>query len=80
MSLDSVRAFLLWCTVINGAILILSSLVMMFAGGSVFRMHSRWFPMPRETFSALVYGLLGLHKGLVITLSLVPYIALVIIR
>ena len=48
--------------VINGAILILSSFVLMFAGGLVFRVHSRWFAMPRETFNALIYGFLGFYK------------------
>jgi hypothetical protein len=78
MSMDIVQTFFMWCTIINGAILILSSLILVFAGGFVFRMHSRWFAMPRETFNAVIYSFLGFYKVVFITFNLVPYVALVI--
>ena len=79
MDIDTVRAFFMWCTVINGAILTLSSLILVFGGSFVFRMHRRWFPMPRETFNALIYGFIGFYKVIFITLNLVPYLALALI-
>jgi len=79
MDIGTMRAFFMWCTIVNGGFLILSSLILTFAGDLVFRMHSKWFPMPRETFNALIYGLLGFYKIVVISLNLVPYVALVII-
>lgn len=79
MSTDALRAFFLWCTILNGGCLVLSSLVLMLGGDWVFRLHGRWFAMPRETFNRALYSLLGLYKILVITFNLVPYLALVII-
>lgn len=79
MDLISVRAFFMWCTVINGGLLILSSVILMSAQDFVFRLHRKWFPMPRETFAAMVYGFLGFYKIVVIAFNLVPYLALVII-
>ena len=41
MDISTIRAFFMWCTVINGAILIFSSLILIFGGSFVYRMHSR---------------------------------------
>jgi hypothetical protein len=78
MDINTLRTFFLWCTVVNGGLLILSSLFLMLAGDLVFRLHRRWFPLPRETFNALIYGFLGFYKIMVITFNLVPYVALAI--
>lgn len=40
MDITTIRAFFMWCSVINGAILISSSVILVFGGSSVFRMHS----------------------------------------
>jgi len=80
MDIQTVRAFFLWCTIINGGLLILSSLILMCAGDLVYRLHGKWFPMPRQTFNVLIYGFLGFYKIVVISFNLVPYVALVIIK
>ena len=69
----------MWCTIINGGLLIFSSLMCTFAGGWIYRVHSRWFPMSREAFNAVIYSFVGLYKILFITFNLIPYIALAII-
>ena len=79
MDINTIRAFFMWCTIINGAILALSSVILVFGGSFVYRMHSRWFAMPRETFNAVIYGFLGFYKVVFITFNLVPYLALSII-
>jgi hypothetical protein len=79
MDVQTLRAFFLWCTLLNGALLAFSALLLTFAGGWVYRLHSRWYPMPRETFNAAIYGMLGLFKILVFVFNLVPYLALRII-
>jgi hypothetical protein len=78
MDITILRAYFMWCTITNGGLLILSSLILMLAGDLVFRVHSKWFQMPRETFNALIYGFLGFYKIVVISFNLVPYTALVI--
>ena len=79
MDINTIRAFFMWCTIVNGGLLILSSLILLLAGDWVFRIHSKWFPMPREAFNAAIYHFLGFFKIIVISFNLVPYIALVII-
>ena len=76
MNISTIRAFFMWCTVINGAILIFSSVILIFGANFVYRMHSRWFVMPRETFNAVIYGFVGFYKVMFITFNLVPYLAL----
>jgi len=78
MDIATVRAFFLWCTVINGALLVLSFLICAFAGDWVYRMHSRWFPISRESFNVAIYGFLGLFKMFVLGFNVVPYVVLVI--
>ncbi len=79
VSLLVVRDFFMWCTIIDAALLLLSFLLLIAAGDFVYRMHSRWFPMPRETFNAVLYSFLEGFKVLVFVFNLVPYIALVIL-
>lgn len=79
MDIPTIRAFFMWCTVLNGGVLILTSLVLAFAGDFVYRIHRRWFPIPRETFDAAIYFWLGLLKLVFITFNLVPFLALMII-
>lgn len=79
MSIADLRTFFMWCTVINAGLLILSALILTFAGGWVYRVHSKWYPIPKETFYAVIYSFVGLYKLLFFVFNLIPYIALVII-
>lgn len=78
MTLDILRGFLAWCTVINLCLYFVSFVVWVFAGDWVYRMHNTWFPMPRQTFNQAIYGFMGLYKLLIIVFNVVPYVALVI--
>jgi hypothetical protein len=77
MDIETFRSFFMWCSVLNGALLVISFLVCVTAGDWIYRMHSKWFPMPRESFNVVIYSFMGLYKILFFALSLVPYIALV---
>ena len=79
MDIHTVRAFFMWCTIINGALLILSFLICACAGARVHRMHSKWFPISREAFNVAIYSFLGLYKMFILVFNLVPYVALVIV-
>jgi len=79
MDIVSVRAFFMWCTIMNGALLVISFLICASAGDWIYQMHSRWFPISREAFNVAIYSFIGLFKVFVIAFNLVPYIALVII-
>jgi len=80
MDIVIVRAFFMWCTIMNGALLIFSSLICACAGDWIYRMHSRWFPISREAFNTAIYSFIGLYKIFFIVFNLVPYVALVIVE
>ena len=80
MDMEQIRAFFMWCSIVNAGLLILTFLMSAFAGNLIYRTHSKWFPMPRETFNVVLYVLVGVFKMLFIVFSLVPYIALSILR
>jgi len=79
MDIESIRAFFMWCTILNVALLLFSSLFCICAGDWVYRIHSKWFSVSRETFNVAIYSFIALYKILVIVFNLIPYIALSII-
>ena len=79
MDIQTLTDFFMWMTIINGMLFIYWSLFCVFAPGWVYRMQSRWFPIPRETYDVVIYGFLGLFKMVFIVFNLVPYVALLIV-
>jgi hypothetical protein len=79
MDIDSITAFFMWCTILNVALLVLSSLICLCAGDWVYGIHSKWFSVSRETFNVAFYSFLGLYKVLVFVFNLIPYMALLIV-
>ena len=71
--------FFMWCTVINGSLLILWITMCVVAPDLVYRTQNKWFPIPRETFNVVIYSFLGLFKILFLVFNLVPYVALVLV-
>jgi Family of unknown function (DUF6868) len=79
MTIQTLTAFFMWCTILNVALLALSSLLCSCAADWVYRKHSKWFPIPREAFNVAIYSFVGLYKILIFIFNVVPYIALLII-
>ncbi|MBP7275969.1 MAG: hypothetical protein KBA51_07180 [Kiritimatiellae bacterium] len=79
MDIQMLTRFLMWCTILNFGFLMCSFLLLSFAGDLVYKMHSKGFPMSRETFNAVVYAFLGVYKLLIIVFNFVPWVALMII-
>jgi hypothetical protein len=79
MDINTLRAFFMWCTIINGALLVFSSLFCTFAGDWVYRVHSKWYPIPKETFYVAIYCFVGLYKIIFFVFNLVPYLAALIV-
>ena len=70
---------LLWCTVINYAVLLIWFAALVFAGNFLFRLHSRWFGLTIEKFNLMMYGSMAVYKIGVLLLNLVPLIAIWIV-
>ena len=79
MDIQTLTSFFMWCTVLNGALLIIWTTTLVLAPDLVYRTQSRWFPIPRETFDLVIYSFLGLFKIVFLVFNLVPYIALLIV-
>lgn len=80
MDIAMLTEFFMWCTILNVALLMLSFLITAFAGDFVYKMHSKWFPMPRDTFNAVHYSFIGMYKIIVFAFNVVPWLVLTIIR
>jgi hypothetical protein len=80
MDMRKLTRFFLWCTIINGALLIVSFAVFAIGGTEfVYEMHGKWFAVPPETFNAILYLFLGIYKVAILIFNLVPYAALKIV-
>jgi len=80
METGTLKKFFMWCTIMNGGLLLFWSFLCLFALDWIYNMHSIWFQMPRETFNIVMYSFLGAFKLFVIGCNLVPYLALVIME
>jgi len=79
MDIETLTAFFMWCTILNVALLLLSSLFRLCAADWIYSIHSKWFSISRETFNVAIYSFLGLYKILVIVFNVIPYVALLIV-
>jgi hypothetical protein len=75
MNLETLRHFLLWCTVIDYGILLLWVGLTLFAFGWMQRLCSRWYGISAEHFSAINFAGIVFFKSAVILFNLVPLIA-----
>jgi hypothetical protein len=79
MDITTLTAFFMWCSVINGTLLIVWTLALMLVPDLVYRIQSRWFPISRDSFDLVIYGFIGLFKIFFLMFNLVPYIVLLLI-
>lgn len=78
MDIQALTDFFKWCTIINGSILIIWSVLCMSVPNSVYKIQARWFPIQREPFDLSIFYFLGLFKILFIVFNVTPFLALVI--
>jgi hypothetical protein len=76
MMIEVVQRMLMWCTMINVVLLIVSFLILSMARQWVYKMHSVWFPITESQFNVAIYCFMGFYKILIIVLNIVPWIAL----
>ena len=79
MDIQTLTAFFMWCTIMDGALLVLWTTIYLLAPDLVYRTQTRWFPVPRETFNVVFYSFLGLFKIVILVFNIVPYVALLIV-
>jgi hypothetical protein len=79
MTVEIIRNFLAWCSVINVGLLILWGLLFTLAHDLVYRIHRKGFKLSVEKFDAIHYTGMAFFKMSIILFNIVPYIALRIV-
>jgi hypothetical protein len=79
MTLESIRAALAWCTVINLVLLTSWWLLFTLANDWIHRVHGKWFNLSRENFDTIHYAGMAFFKIGILLLNLVPYLSLRIV-
>ncbi len=79
MNIEILTAFFMWCSIVNIGLLLVSFLLWIIAADWIYRLQSRWFPMPRQTLNVIFYCFIGFYKIIVYIFNIVPWIVLEII-
>ncbi len=70
------KDFFMWCSIFNGAIFVLWTMVILYAPDWVYSIHSKWFKLSRESFDTVIYAMMGLYKLTWIFFNLIPFVVL----
>jgi len=76
MTTSDSKEVLLWCLGVNYGVMLVWFGAFVSAHDWMYRLHTRWFKLPVETFDAIHYAGLAIYKIGVILFNLVPLIAL----
>jgi len=79
MTIEFMKSFFMWSTIINYAVLLLWFFMLAFMRDTVYRLHGRWFPMSKETFMTCHYVMYGLYKLAIIIFNFVPFLVLTLL-
>lgn len=70
----TIEQFLLWSVVIHFGILLYWFLMIVFGSELIYKMHSKWYKINKESFFKIHYKGLIIYKLAIFTLFGVPYI------
>ena len=76
MTIEIVRNALLWCTILNGGVLLLWGLLLVLPHDWLNKLAARCLRISDERFEAINYASIVFFKLAIILFNLVPYIAL----
>ena len=79
MDVKTFTSFFMWCTIINGGLILIWTLAHLLVPDLVYKTQKAFFPMTKETFTVVFYSFIGLFKIFFLIFNLVPYLALLII-
>ena len=75
-SIDVVREFLGWCSVINVGLLAVAALALVWLRGWASKIHARMFGLSEQDISREYFRYLARYKTAVLVFNVVPYVAL----
>ncbi len=77
-TIETMREFLGWCSVINIGLLTFSAIAVIALRGPVTRIHAKMFDLDESDLSRAYFQYLAQYKIAVLMLNIIPYIALYI--
>lgn len=77
-TIDTIREFLGWCSVINIGILMFSSILIIAIRGFVSQTHAKLFDLDEGSVRLAYFHYLGQYKIAIIVFNIVPYFTLLI--
>jgi hypothetical protein len=80
LQLQFASDFLLWCAVLNYAVLLVWFVAFRFAHAWMRRLHGRWFHISEERFDGIHYACMAVYKVGILLFNVVPYVALCILE
>jgi hypothetical protein len=81
MTIDMMTTFFMWCTLLNGAVLLLTGCICVLAEKEwLYGIHHRLFGISRESFNAMIDLFIAMYKIIWITFNMVPYLALLVMK
>jgi hypothetical protein len=78
MDIQTLTTFFMWCTIINGGLLIIMAVLSILLPDFLYHTQTKWFPMPREKFFPVFYMVIGIFKIFFLVFNAVPYVSLLI--
>jgi len=79
MDIQKLKSFFMWCTIINGILLVFSFALCVLVPDLIYSIHEKLFHISHETLNVLVYSFLGLFKIFWLVFNVTPYITLIIL-
>jgi hypothetical protein len=76
MTVEAVRNFLFWCTVIDYGILLIWCVVFKVLHDTHYKLTRWWFPVQVETYDEINLKGVAFFKLAILLFNLVPYVAL----
>ena len=76
MSIETIREFLGWCTVINFGMLFFGVGMVVLIRDSASNLHAKMFKIDEAQVRLAYFRYFAIHKTAIIVFNLVPYIAL----
>ncbi len=76
MTIDIMREFFLWCSILNVGVLIVSVLFMWLFHDLSYRVHRTWCNVSVDTFDAILLSVLAFYKIIIVVFNIVPYFVL----
>ena len=76
MTIELLREFLGWCTLINFGLLIWWWSFFSFAHDLTYKLHTKWFKIPIDRFDTIHYSGMAIFKMGIFMFNLVPYLVL----